>query len=72
MIEPSNAEQATWSYATRNYVHDLAAENERLRALVETGYCEGWDDGAFSNSPDQKIDWLNSTTRAALQPKEGE
>ena len=50
----------------------LTGENKRLRALVEGAYKEGWADSALSPSDDLYIDWLNSTTRAALQPKEGE
>lgn len=34
MIEPSDAEQATWPDATRDYVHALAARIERLRAAL--------------------------------------
>ena len=53
-------------------IASLTAENERLRALVESAYKEGWADSALSPSDDLYIDWLNSTTRAALQPKEVE
>ena len=52
-------------------IASLTEENERLRALVKAGYEEGWDDCAFSNNPGRNVDWLNSVTRAALQPKEG-
>ena len=48
----------------------LTAENERLRALVISAYCEGWEDG--KGYRDQDSGWEQSATRAALQPKEGE
>lgn len=44
MIEPSNAEQATWSDVTRNYVRGLeAAVSDRLREAeqVDTGMRRG-------------------------------
>lgn len=66
MIEPSNAEQATWSDVTRDYVRDLQIENERLRALVEDAYYEGNDDAVHGYGRD----WLGSDSYAALQPKE--
>lgn len=34
MIEPSNAEKAEWSDVTRDYVHALEAEIERLKREV--------------------------------------
>ena len=71
MTEPSNAEQATWSDATRDYVHALQVENERLRALVESAYEEGWED-ATCQPMGLEVNWNHSKTRAALQPKEGE
>lgn len=49
----------------------LTAENERLRALVETGYEEGWED-ATCQPMGFEVNWNHSQTRAALQPKEGE
>ena len=49
----------------------LTAENERLRALVETAYSEGFEDGDCSNIS-QWSAWERSNARAALQPKEGE
>lgn len=67
MTEPSNAEQATWSYVTREYVCDLQIENERLRQAI-TDHIEGhdwlWVDPVSRGYPD--VDDL----RAALQPKE--
>jgi len=44
-------------------IASLTGEVERLRALVETAYWEGWTDDGRS--------WLRSESRAALQPKEG-
>lgn len=56
----------------RAQIASLTAENERLRALVKAAYKEGWDDAALYPNPDQNLDWSNSLSRAALQPKEGE
>lgn len=47
----------------------LTAENERLRALVKEAYEEGWDSARYGSRTDDD-DWLTSSTRAALQPKE--
>lgn len=49
----------------------LRAQIERLRALVETGYEEGWED-ATCQPMGFDVNWKHSQTRAALQPKEGE
>lgn len=49
-------------------IASLTAENERLRALVEKAYEEGWDDKGYPNYFDNS--WDTSNTRAALQPKE--
>lgn len=47
MIEPSNEEQALWPDVTRDYIHDLEAEIERLReALREVRSCTGEHYGA--------------------------
>ncbi len=48
-----------------------AAEIKRLRALVETGYCEGYEDGEYGGGGPLAWCWENSNTYAALQPKEG-
>lgn len=50
-------------------VEQLQAEIERLRALVETGYEEGWED-ATCQPMGFDANWNHSKTRAALQPKE--
>jgi hypothetical protein len=50
---------------------DLKAEIERLRALVEEAYEEGWDSARYGSRTDDD-DWLTSNARAALQPKEGD
>lgn len=44
----------------------LQGENERLRALVEDAYYEGWDDAVYGYGRD----WLGSDSAAALQPEE--
>ena len=52
----------------------LTAENERLRALVKTGYAEAFEDANefYPAMTDFEECWLTSSTRAALQPEEGE
>jgi len=34
MIEPSSEEQAKWPEVTRDYIHDLEVENDRLRGAL--------------------------------------
>jgi hypothetical protein len=55
-------------------VEQLQAEIERLRALVEAGYAEGWNNAVdeYFRGADLSDCWASSDTRAALQPKEGE
>lgn len=77
MIEPSNAEQATWSDATRDYVCDLQIEIKRLRndlrdwaecssikVTMEGPRLMGWNSSALNRC-------LAKYEAAALQPKEG-
>ena len=75
MIEPSNAEQATWSDVTRDYVRDLQIEIERLRVLVKAAYIEGWDTSSEEHVGDIPMAWWDdwwpkTKTYAALKPKE--
>jgi hypothetical protein len=53
-------------------IASLTGENERLRALVETAYFEGYEDGEYEGGGQSRRCWKASNTRAALQPKEGE
>jgi hypothetical protein len=48
------------------------AEIERLRALVEAGYAEGWNNAVdeYFRGADLSDCWASSDTRTALQPKE--
>lgn len=70
MTEPSDAEQATWPDATRDYVHSLEAQIERLRAVL-TRWSE-YDDIDRIMGGVKAYEKLVADTDAALQPKEGE
>jgi hypothetical protein len=69
MIEPSDAEQETWSDVTCDYVRDLQIEIERLRKAIEDHI-----DYADWQYQDQINRGYTDVTnlRAALQPKEGQ
>ena len=59
MAEPSNAEKATWSDVTRDYVCDLQIENARLREVLNEAHREAlylaqsiWRSEYLKDSPD--------------------
>lgn len=58
-------------------IASLNAESERLRSIVVYAYAEGFKDAwaiaheNLNQVAEHDICWLQSTTRAALQPKEG-
>lgn len=63
MIEPSNAERAEWSDVTRDYVHALEAEIERLREALRMIAYHIRDE----NDPYEEDYWgCRSIARAAL------
>ncbi len=64
MIEPSNEEQALWPDVTRDYIHDLEAEIERLREA-----CVNYDLAlllAFPNGASDEVFVHWNDARAAL------
>ena len=58
----------------RAQIASLTAEIERLRALAIRAYAEAFEDANefYPAMTDFKECWLTSSTRAALQHKEGE
>jgi|GEM_PF-6939529 len=81
MVEKRHANPADFRYWEGRY-RDEAAENERLRGIVEKAYHEGWGHGAISSGrrdmhnihAEAERDWNGySRASAALQQdKEGE